>query len=106
MPTKRKLGDTMLETNVLKLLEKPMCGYAIMKAANKRLKLTLGPSAVYPMLLKLQEDGLLKSHWSLEGQRAQKIYELTPRGEAVLGANIVELKVWVAPLITVRADPL
>jgi DNA-binding PadR family transcriptional regulator len=106
MTTKRKLGDQLLETNFLKLLEKPMCGYAIMRAANKRLKLSLGPSAVYPFLLKLQEDGLLKSHWSLEGQRAQKIYELTPRGEAVLGANIVELKVWVAPLITVRADPL
>jgi len=103
MTRKSHISDKLLETNVLKLLEKPSCGYEIMHQLNKLLKARLGPSAVYPLLLKLQENGFLKSHWDTEGQKPRKIYELTTRGEANLAVNIIELKAWVAPLLTVEA---
>ena len=109
---RRELGNMsnlvkgpLLQAHVLKLLQdKPLYGYAIMATLKKNLKINLNSSTVYPLLYKLEHDGLVISAWSFSCKRQKKIYVLTPRGKAVLVADVLELKMLVAPLLTVGAS--
>lgn len=75
-----------LERVLRALLEDPAApryGYDLMKAAK------LQSGTLYPMLSRLQEEGLVTSEWetpSEEGQRPRRYYKLT--GEGVRTARL------------------
>jgi DNA-binding PadR family transcriptional regulator len=95
------LGNRLIEFHVLTILsKKPMHGYALMTAIKKQLKINVGPSTVYPLLYNLERERLVVGKWDMK-DRPKKTYELTAQGRAFLGANAIELKILVAPLLTV-----
>lgn len=68
---------------LLLLSEKPTHGYELMESMN-RLGLWEGvpdAGAVYRHLRRLEEEGLVRSHWSTGGPGpARRSYEITPEG--------------------------
>jgi len=98
-----KLGMLLrgiLDVQVLSLLaEKPMHGYAIILLMRKRFNVYFGPSTIYPLLAKIEHDGFAVSKWNMDGQRPQKMYELTPEGKNFLETSTMDLKMIVAPLL-------
>jgi DNA-binding PadR family transcriptional regulator len=74
---------------VLGLLRAEHYGYSLRKAlAAEGVEMEEG--ALYPMLRRLESQGLLTSHWREEDKRNKRFYRLSPEGEAVLGRLISE----------------
>ena len=40
---------------------------------------------LYPLLRRLESQGLLESEWNVEGSRPRRYYKISPAGEEVLG---------------------
>jgi len=67
-----------LDMEILTLLERPMCGYEIMKYIQEHFGCWKpSPGSVYPMLKKMENDGFIKK--SQEGRK--KIYVITEKGK-------------------------
>jgi len=67
------------------LTRRPTHGYEMIKRIRE---LTLGfltpkAGALYPTLKKLEENGLIKGKWKIQGKRKVKVYEITPKGKEV-----------------------
>lgn len=89
----QQLKKGVLEMLVLKLIcEKPAYGYELLselkKSSQGRFCLKL-----YPILYRLEDDGMIRSQWSTgEGRTApKKIYEATDAGQA---ENLRRQRVW------------
>ena len=68
------------------LMDKPHHGTEIMKAIEKMSAGTWKPSpgSVYPLLKKLEEDGLISGEWVSGRAAATRIYSVTRKGRAKL----------------------
>ena len=73
----------------LSQLGSPQYGYSLMRDLADR-----GPEVeqgtLYPLLRRLDEQGLLESNWNVEGSRPRKYYQLSADGAQVLEALSVE----------------
>ncbi|WP_352404577.1 PadR family transcriptional regulator [Sporanaerobacter acetigenes] len=73
---------------VLSLLEeKTMYGYEIIKEMENKSKgvFELKEGTLYPLLHKLEDEGLLQSQWgSGDGKRKRKYYSITPKGKKAI----------------------
>jgi DNA-binding PadR family transcriptional regulator len=69
------------------LSDGPAHGYAVIEELKRRSGGTfaLAEGTVYPVLHRLEADGLLSSSWSTVGGRKRRVYRLTRRGRALLG---------------------
>jgi DNA-binding PadR family transcriptional regulator len=69
------------------LRDGPAHGYAVIEELKRRSGGTfaLAEGTVYPVLHRLEADGLLSSSWSTVGGRKRRVYRLTRRGRALLG---------------------
>jgi DNA-binding PadR family transcriptional regulator len=74
---------------VLGLLRAEHYGYSLRKAL-AALGVEMEEGALYPMLRRLESQGLLTSSWREEDKRNKRFYRLSPEGEAVLGRLIEE----------------
>src|SRR5688500_8130407 len=65
---------------------RPSHGWAILEQARLRSEgiFEFGEGAVYPVLHKLERDGLLRSDWAEVGGRSRRTYHITRRGRAEL----------------------
>lgn len=81
------------------LSEEPLYGYAISKlvAARSDDRMRLPPGLLYPLLAKMEAQGLIASSWDEvrsdraeegAGGRKRKWYRLTPKGQKRLRAGI------------------
>jgi PadR family transcriptional regulator PadR len=52
--------------------------------------LAIDEGALYPMLRRLEDQGLLTSQWREEDKRNKRFYRLSPDGAALLSALTVE----------------
>jgi DNA-binding PadR family transcriptional regulator len=83
-------GDVLknhLELLVLTALETgPGHGYSIIRAIRERSdgEFELLEGSLYPVLHRLERDGLVTSSWSEVGGRRRRVYELRPGGRAAL----------------------
>jgi DNA-binding PadR family transcriptional regulator len=61
-------------------------GYAVIEELKQRSggAFDLAEGTVYPVLHRLESDGLLASAWSTAGGRRRRVYRLTRRGRAAL----------------------
>ena len=74
---------------VLGLLRAEHYGYSLRKAlAAEGVEIDEG--ALYPMLRRLESQGLLTSHWREEDKRNKRFYRLSDEGEAVLARLVAE----------------
>jgi PadR family transcriptional regulator len=88
----------------------PLHGYAVMEAlrtgSGGRVDLPTG--TVYPALHRLEQAGLVRSHWSTEGGRRRRSYELTPAGNRALAgerSSWQEFATTVSALLEGRPSP-
>ena len=65
---------------VLAALRTAMNGVAV-RAALASAGLSIEEGALYPMLRRLEEQGLLQSEWRVEGIRNKRIYRISKRGQ-------------------------
>ena len=69
---------------VLGLLRGEHYGYTLRKALAVQ-GVEIDEGALYPMLRRLDSQGLLTSVWREEDKRNKRFYRLAPEGEALLG---------------------
>ena len=78
-------------------------GYTLRKAlADSGVEIEEG--ALYPMLRRLESQGLLTSEWREEDKRKKRFYRLSPQGEAVLGRLLAEWRELNASLNRILKD--
>ena len=68
---------------VLAQLKVERYGYGLRQAL-AGVGLEIDEGALYPMLRRLETQGLLTSEWREEDRRKKRFYRLSPEGEAVL----------------------
>ena len=68
------------------LADGPAHGYAVIVQLRERSaeEFTLPEGTVYPALHRLEEAGLLRSHWADQAGRRRRLYELTAKGLSAL----------------------
>jgi len=71
---------------ILRLVEREaLYGYAIVRELKERGGLVAGEGTVYPVLRRLEADGLVAAAWSDEGPAGpRKYYRITDAGRAFL----------------------
>lgn len=68
---------------VLSKLEEEQYGYSLIKLlAEQGLEIDQG--TLYPLLRRLETQGLLQSHWRLEDSRPRRYYIISPEGDRIL----------------------
>lgn len=74
-------GAIVLAT--LSQLKEEQYGYSLMKSlAEKNFEIDQG--TLYPLLRRLEDQGLLVSDWRLEGARPRRYYVISPQGAKIL----------------------
>lgn len=68
---------------VLAVLQEKKYGYAILKQLGES-GLEIDPGTLYPMLRRLESQGLLESHWDLESARPRRYYRISDAGRTAL----------------------
>ena len=76
------------------LSEGPAHGYAVIDSLRQRSGglFDLPEGTIYPALHRLENQGLLRSHWLEDSGRRKRIYQLTPKGQGVLSKRQDEWK--------------
>jgi len=70
-------------------LYEPQYGYSLLKRlAEKGFEVDQG--TLYPMLRRLEENGLLESDWIVEGSRPRRYYKLSALGLETLASLTIE----------------
>lgn len=91
-----------LKTIVLRLLKENgrMYGYEITRKVEEltagRIKLTYG--ALYPVLHKLEDEGVLVTEAENFNNRIRIYYSLTPKGNSVVAEKVKEMKEFIDSL--------
>lgn len=74
---------------VLAQLRQEHYGYTLRKSLTER-GLTIDESTLYPLLRRLEAQGLLLSQWREEDKRNKRFYRLSPEGERMFGLLLEE----------------
>lgn len=82
-----QLRKGIVELMILRLVQyDALYGYAIVRELKDRGGLVAGEGTVYPVLRRLEADGLVSATWSDEGPAGpRKYYRITAAGEEFLG---------------------
>ncbi|MBI5037928.1 MAG: helix-turn-helix transcriptional regulator [Candidatus Kerfeldbacteria bacterium] len=89
----KELLKGSLEILLLSVLkQKSLYGYLIVKELKSRSDevFSLGEGTLYPLLHKLEIEGLLESWWQEVDGRRRKYYSLTNKGKKVLAEKAAE----------------
>ncbi|MEI9971524.1 MAG: helix-turn-helix transcriptional regulator [Ignavibacteriota bacterium] len=89
---------------VLVQLRTELYGYAIRKALTDQ-GLAIDENTLYPLLRRLETQGLLVSHWREEEKRNKRFYRLSPVGEEVLENLLAEWRQMNSALERIIAAP-
>jgi PadR family transcriptional regulator PadR len=90
---------------VLAQLRTEMYGYALRKALTDQ-GLAIDENTLYPLLRRLESQGLLVSQWREEEKRNKRFYRLSPVGEEVLASLQAEWRKMNATLERILAAPV
>jgi len=81
--TINELRRGMIVLAVLSQLDKEQYGYSLLKRLSEQ-ELEIDQGTLYPLLRRLESQGLLKSNWNVEGSRPRRYYVISPEGQALL----------------------
>lgn len=88
---RQELRRGCLALAVLAQLRVGQCGYELRRAlAGRGIGIELG--TLYPLLRRLEAQGLLFSEWREEGKRRKRFYRLTTGGRRILEQLFAEWK--------------
>jgi len=68
---------------VLSQLNEEQYGYSLLKKLSDQ-DLEIDQGTLYPLLRRLESQGLLKSSWNVEGSRPRRYYVISPEGQELL----------------------
>ena len=74
-------GAIVLAT--LSQLKTEQYGYSLMKSLAEK-DFVIDQGTLYPLLRRLEDQGLLASDWRLEGARPRRYYVISPEGTKIL----------------------
>jgi len=86
---KLELRRGCLIVAVLAQLRQEHYGYTLRKALDD-LGLAIDEGTLYPLLRRLETQGLLASEWREENKRNKRFYQLSAQGERILGQLLEE----------------
>ena len=82
--TVQELRRGLLVLAVLSQLTKEQYGYALLKRlAEQGMEIDQG--TLYPLLRRLESQGLLQSNWNVEAGRPRRYYAISVEGRKLLG---------------------
>lgn len=76
---------------MLSMLRENTYGYALINTLASR-SIEIDQGTLYPMLRRLESQGLLQSSWVIEGTRPRRYYQISAQGGQVLEALAAEWK--------------
>jgi PadR family transcriptional regulator PadR len=76
-----EMNRGFLQILVLAVLEQKMYGYQMLKFL-EQAGYKVEENTLYPILRRLEKNGLIKSEWDVSGDRPKKFYIITPSGRA------------------------
>jgi PadR family transcriptional regulator, regulatory protein PadR len=87
------------------LADEPLHGYAVIEALRRRSEgaFELAEGTLYPVLHRLEADGLLASSWSEAAGRRRRVYRVTRNGRRVLARRREEWSSFVRAVDAVLA---
>lgn len=74
---------------VLSQLGEPKYGYALVETLDAQ-GMRVEAGTLYPLLRRLEKQGLLKSEWETTGSKPRKYYSLSEMGAEIYGALTAE----------------
>lgn len=80
-------GSVVIAT--LALAREPQYGYALIELLSEA-GIEAEANTLYPLLRRLEKQGLLESVWNTEESRPRKYYQTTPEGDAMRAALLEE----------------
>ena len=85
----QELRRGVLVLATLSQLTEPKYGYALIDSLGER-GLEIEQGTLYPLLRRLESQGLLESEWNVEGSRPRRYYVLSADGEKLLKSLTAE----------------
>ncbi|MCW1970055.1 MAG: PadR family transcriptional regulator [Anaerolineae bacterium] len=86
---KQELRRGVVVLAVLGQLSQPRYGYDLIRLLGER-GLDLEEGTLYPLLRRLEKQGLLQSNWEITEARPRKYYQLNDYGRSVLASMLAE----------------
>ena len=86
---RQELRRGALSLAVLAHLKREHYGYTLRKALLEQ-GVDIDEGTLYPLLRRLESQGLLKSKWREENKRNKRFYRLAPEGERLLDDLVAE----------------
>ncbi len=80
----KEMNRGFLQLVILMLLERPMYGYQMSKLMEEK-GASIEESTLYPLMRRLESQGLLESSWDTSEGKARKYYQVTEAGREVRG---------------------
>lgn len=68
-----------LVLSVLSQMKTPKYGYALVQSLENK-GVNIDPDTLYPLLRRLEKQGLLQSNWEMRGSKPRKYYQITEYG--------------------------
>ena len=75
--------------SVLSQLAEPQYGYSLVQVLDEK-GFAIDPGTLYPLLRRLEKQGLLESSWDTNESRPRKYYRLSTGGKAIYETLCVE----------------
>jgi PadR family transcriptional regulator, regulatory protein PadR len=100
----QELRRGMIVLAVLAHLQEEQYGYSVMKGLAER-GLEIDQGTLYPLLRRLENQGLLVSDWRLEESRPRRYYAISEAGKQILPTLIEEWNRMVStlkPLLVIK----
>lgn len=80
-----ELRRGMLVLSVLSQMDVPRYGYSLVQCMEEK-GVAIDPNTLYPLLRRLERQGLLESRWETDGPKPRKYYTRTPFGDEIFEA--------------------
>jgi DNA-binding PadR family transcriptional regulator len=78
-----ELRRGVIVLGVLSQLDEERYGYALINRLKEK-GLEVDQGTLYPLLRRLESQGLLESNWRIEADRPRRYYVLSPKGREIL----------------------
>lgn len=101
---RQELRRGTLVLAVLSALRRERCGADLIDDLNGA-HVPIEAGALYPMLRRLEDQGLLQSEWRVEDGRRRRFYRASASGETIAAEMFSDLADLVAGLQTLRQSP-
>lgn len=89
--THQEMKRGTLVLAVLTQMDQPQYGYSLIQALNEQ-GMTVDQNTLYPLMRRIEKQGLLESIWQVEGNRPRRYYKISDFGKKVRAELINDWK--------------